>query len=713
MQCPICRNILAWTNLHPRVHHSELLEWIPLKKIMNIRTFAFAAIVVVLDASFLGGAKAADSLEEMSLEDLTKAKITSVSRKSQSLSNVPAAAFVISSDDIRRSGAQAIPDVLRMAPGIEVAQIDNGRYAVSARGFNGRFSNKLQVLIDGRSIYLPTFSGVMWENDPIALEDIERIEVIRGAGAAVWGVNAVSGVINIISKHSRDQTGGLVAPTIGTQGKGGFYARYGATLDEDSSWKLSAQGRHAEPSKEAVSGLDGEDRLNNASVDMRFDKKLRGGSDLAVWANAMNSSLGDKMTLDLASQVPLVLRPLASKQLDASQTIAGRYRWLSDAGIESSLQMSAQASSIEIEDFLKEERKTYDIDYQGRYTFSAHDLIWGFSHRTTSDSYVTNSVILSFNPSEFTQRTTGIFLQDEWTLIPETLQFGIGARWDYTNLGGNTVAPNATLMWTPTHSDTLWAKYAQAPRIPSRAEQNVTILNTLQPAQAPIPVPILLRTTGMGNLTAEKMEGIELGYRSQLSSSFNVDVTGYRYRYTEIVGGKAGSLDFMYFPASIIQNVSLYNTGKGWVNGAELAADWLVMPAWRLQLSYTWTRIEMDDSSNPIVQGVGKNNEAGTPRHHGSLRSQWNISDSQQLDAWVRGSAGFDRVNAPYTNLVHVPGYVTLDLRYAHKLNKDLELALIGRNLVGAKRTEYVSDYIPSVPTEIAPSFHLSARWTF
>jgi iron complex outermembrane receptor protein len=432
-----------------------------------------------------------------------------------------------------------------------------------------------------------------------------------------------------------------------------------------------------------------------------------------VWANAMNSSLGDKMTLDLASQTSLILRPIATRQLDSSQTIAGRYRWLTDAGIESSLQISAQASSIEIENFLKEERKTYDIDYQGRYTFSAHDLIWGISHRTSSDSYITNSMILSFNPSQFTQRTTGIFLQDEWTLIPETLQFGIGARWDYTNLGGNTVSPSATLMWTPTRNDTLWAKYAQGPRVPSRAEQNVSILNAVQPPQGSIPIPVVMRSAGDGSLKAEKMEGIELGYRSQLTSSFNIDLTAYRYRYTDIVGGKAGSQDFIYFPISIIQNVNLYNAGKGWVNGAELAADWLIMPSWRMQLSYTWTRIQMDDSNNPIVQGSGDNDKVGTPHHHGSLRSQWNLSANQQFDAWVRGSAGFDRVNAPYTNLVHVPGYVTLDLRFAHKLNKDLELAITGRNLVGARRVEFVSDYIPSVPIEISPSVLLSARWKF
>lgn len=675
-----------------------------------IKPFAF---LVALQAAFVAPARAADSLDEMSLEDLTKTEITSVSRKSQSLSNVPAAAFVISSEDIRRSGAQAIPDVLRMAPGIEVAQIDNGRYAVSARGFNGRFSNKLQVLIDGRSIYLPTFSGVMWENDPIALEDIERIEVIRGAGAAVWGVNAVSGVINIISKHSRDQAGGLVAPTVATQGKNSLYARYGAQIDEDTSWKLSAQGRHADPSKQAASGDDAEDRLNNAALDMRFDKKLGGGSELALWANAFNSSLGDLVRAEIAPSLPLTLRSFAVKQENASQTVAGRYRWLTNQGIESSVQISLNQTTTELKGTFKEERQTYDLDYQGRYTFDRHDVLWGLSHRTTSDDIYAPIALMSFSPTKYTQHISGVFVQDDWTLIPDTLELGAGARWDNSNLGGATFSPSATLMWTPSRRDTLWAKYARAPRLPSRAEQTVSIYSSVQPAVPPFQPAVLVRSSGDASLKAETMEGVELGYRSQLASTFNIDLTAYRYRYTGIVGGRAGSQSFDFWPLAVTQNINLYNAGKGWITGAEVAADWLVVPTWRLQLSYTWTRIAMDDSSNPLVQGAGDNAEVSTPRHHGSLRSQWNLSANQQFDAWLRGSAGFDRLNAPFTNLVRVPGYVTLDLRYAHKLNKDLELAITGRNLIGAHRTEFVSDYIPSVPLEIAPSLLLSARWKF
>jgi iron complex outermembrane receptor protein len=658
---------------------------------------------------------AADALDGLSLEDLTKTEITSVSRKSQSLANVPAAAFVISAEDIRRSGAQNLPEALRMAPGIEVAQIDNGRYAVTARGFNGRFANKLQVLIDGRSIYFPTFSGVMWENDAIALEDIERIEVIRGQGAAVWGVNAVSGVINVISKHSRDQKGGVVAPTIGTQGKANLYLRYGAAIDEDTTWKLSAQGRYAEPSNFLASGAEAEDRLSNATVDARFDRKIGNGSDLALWANATNSSLGDALNIAFANTLPLTLQPVSIKQTNNSQTLGGRYRWLTAGGIESSVQTSFQASSLALDHFYKEDRTTFDLEYQGRYTFAKHDVSWGLSHRSTADSISAYPGILTFTPNEFTQRTSGVFMQDDWTLIPDTLQFGLGARWDDTNLGGSTFAPNATLMWTPNRSNTLWAKYAQAPRMPSRAEQTVSVFSSVVPPSPQMPMAVLIRNSNSGqSLGAEKMEGVELGYRSQITPSFNLDLSAYRSRYTDVVSGKTTSIDpVTLFPLAVIQNVSLYNGGSGWINGAEISADWLVLPAWRLQLSYSWTRIEMDDSSNRLVQSAGEVDEQGTPRHYGSLRSQWNVSSTQQFDAWVRGSAGFYALNAPFPNLVRVPGYVTLDLRYAHKVNNDLELAITGRNLVGQKRTEFISDYLPSIPIEISPSLLFSARLKF
>ena len=253
-----------------------------------------------------------DSIDDLSLEELSKTEISSVSRRNQSLANVPAAAFVISAEDIRRSGATVLPDVLRMVPGIEVAQIDNGRYAVTARGFNGRFANKLQVLVDGRSIYSTLFSGVMWEHDPVPLDDIERVEVIRGPGAAMWGANAVNGVINIITRHSAAQSGGLIAPVAGTQGFGQLYGRYAGRLDADTTWRFSGQGRHADPSQRQFNGQESGDQLDQGQLNFRLDRQMGQGSDLAVWANTAHMRLGDLAWLD-----PVVRpAPPATRQSD-------------------------------------------------------------------------------------------------------------------------------------------------------------------------------------------------------------------------------------------------------------------------------------------------------------------------------------------------------------------------------------------------------------
>lgn len=356
--------------------------------------------------------------DDISLEDLTKTEISSVSRRNQSLSNVPAAAFVITAEDIRRSGALALPDVLRMVPGIQVAQIDSGRYAVTARGFNGRFANKLQVLIDGRSIYDPFFSGTVWEYDPIPLEDIERIEVIRGAGAAMWGVNAVNGVINIISRHSRSQSGGMLSSTIGTNGQGLLYARAGGNIDADTSWKISAQGRHAEPSKQLANDHYSEDSLTNGVVDFRFDRTLTAGSDLSLWANAGSSSVGDLYPLTPNPLNPSTLISVPVTQKVSNQTLGARYRWLTNQGIESSLQASFSSTSTELKGALDVDHNQFDLDYQGRYTFSAHDILWGASHRTVSDEMWARYVVEIAKP-EFTQRTTGVFVltTGRWSMI--------------------------------------------------------------------------------------------------------------------------------------------------------------------------------------------------------------------------------------------------------------------------------------------------------
>lgn len=705
----------------------------------------YTSVLMALLSVFSMNSQAADPfIDDLSLEELVKTDITSVSRKSQSISDVAAAAFVISAEDIRRSGAQALPDVLRMVPGIQVAQIDNGRYAVTARSFNGRFATKLQVLIDGRSIYHPLFAGVIWELDPIPLEDIERIEVIRGAGAVMWGANAVNGLINIISKPTRSQAGTTVSMSGGTQGNGYLYARFGQIVNDSTSWRLSAQGRHIDNSRQHDYPENARDRLDNSLIDFRLDHALGGGRDLSIWANATRTQTGDIWrTKPDWSQPGLRVSSYYPTQEMSSQSLVGRYRWLSDWGVESSLQMSVTNSGMEITNFIHESRTTYDLDYQGRRAFDRHDLIWGFNHQSSTDEISPNPPYISINGTSYTQRHSGIFLHDEWQLIADTLKLGLGARADNSSHNGTNYSANATMMWTPTRTDSAWLKLAQAPRTSVRAERDISIVGSAMVVQSSgFAIPVISYVNANGNLGPEMSRGLELGYRKQFSNTFSADLSTYRYRHTNLrTGSQTGQFSCSAFlpgqnttacnyfgiPTAFPGTLAMFNLtqtvneGAGWNNGIELSADWLPMPSWRLQLSYAWSTLKMDRSSDPIVNEDAEITERAHPRHVASLRSQWNIASNQQFDLWLRGSSGYQRVKLVDTvpnstgspRFDTVGGYVTVDLRYAYRWNKDLEFALIGRNLIGANRVEYISDYIPTTATEIPRTWLVSTRWTF
>ena len=709
------------------------------------------ALSIALLAIFSAGSHAAgDALDDLSLEDLVKTEITSVSRKSQSLSDVPAAAFVITAEDIRRSGAQVLPDVLRMAPGIEVAQIDNGRYAVTARGFNGRFATKLQVLVDGRSIYHPLFAGVLWELDPIPLEDIERIEIIRGAGGVMWGANAVNGVINIISKHTRSQAGGAITVSGGSKGTGNIYARIGQTSSDSTSWKLSVQGRHIEPSPLFDKSRDGIDRLNNAVVDFRLDHDIGSGRDLSIWANATRSRVSELWNTKADFSGPaLSLSYYTPTQELHSESLVTRYRWLSDAGIESSVHASLNHSGVDITEFINQTRTTVDLDYQSRYAFQRHDILWGLNHRSSKDEIDAVEPYIAIAGSSKTQRNTGMFVHDDWTLIPERLKLGAGVRADITSRNGTNYSTNATLLWTPTRTDSAWLKYARSPRTSSRGERDISILGgvSVVPYEvAPstyVNLPAITYVNANSKVGPENAQGVELGYRKQFSNAFSADVSAYSYRYTNLRSGNrtgmfgcsplfgalfdAAKCGYFGLNVSGAGTAALFienettNGMSGWTNGIELSADWLVTPTWRLQLSYSWSRLNIDRNTNTTIDANGQINERAAPRHYGSLRSQWNITPSQQFDIWLRASGGFDRVNlidtVPNTTgqptFTHVPGYLTADIRYAYRVNKDLEFALTGRNLINSHRLEYVSDFLPTAATAITPTWLISTRWSF
>ncbi|MGB0129616.1 MAG: TonB-dependent receptor plug domain-containing protein, partial [Rhodocyclaceae bacterium] len=352
-----------------------------------------AALASCLCAAALPAAADAP-LADLSLEDLLSIEVTSVSRKAQRLTDAAAAAFVVTSEDIQRSGATTIPEALRMVPGIEVARLGSGRWAVSARGFNGRFANKLLVLMDGRSIYSPLFSGVFWEAEDTLLEDIERIEVIRGPGAAMWGANAVNGVINIITKKARDTQGGLITARAGVQETGGLSARYGGAAGDGGHFRLWGKTFAHDESSAPGGGSDANDRWKASRAGFRLDKNLAAGSNLTLIGNVYDGKSND--TLLFPTLFAPYQLPTAVAQKNRGANLLGRFDWTLENGSQATLQSYADVTELDILPLAKERRTTFDVDFQHRLQAGTrHDLVWGLGYRWSSDDVSTGDTTAS------------------------------------------------------------------------------------------------------------------------------------------------------------------------------------------------------------------------------------------------------------------------------------------------------------------------------
>ncbi len=400
---------------------------------------------------------------DLSLEELLKVEVQTASRKSQRLQDVASAVFVISREDIERSGATSLPEVLRLAPGVQVARLANNRWAVSARGFNGRFANKLLVLMDGRSIYSPLFSGVLWEMEDTLLDDVDRIEVIRGPGAALWGANAVNGVINIITRNARDTRGTLAVAGAGSEERSFGALRHGFAAGEGSV-RLWAKGFSRDESVD-LSGNRGNDDWHAARAGFRGDWNANAGSRLTVSGSIYNSPTGDRWN------VPSVTSPSGAIATDIEQGGSGanlllKHEWLPADGSASTLQAYVDRTEIDVIGVLGERRTTVDLDFQHRLApGGAHDVIWGLSHRQSRDQ-IRSGPLISILPDHQTYQLTSAFVHDEITLQPERLKLALGARLEHNNYTGLEPQPNARLIWTPTAHQALWGALSRAVQNP-------------------------------------------------------------------------------------------------------------------------------------------------------------------------------------------------------------------------------------------------------
>ena len=677
--------------------------------------FLSAASLCLAVALALAAPAAADPPEavDMSLEDLLNVEITSAARKSQRLNDVAAAVYVITREDIERSGATSIPEALRLAPGVSVARLANNRWAVSIRGFNSRFSNKLLVLMDGRSMYSQLFSGVLWEVEDTLLEDIERIEVIRGPGAAMWGANAVNGVINIITRRARDTQGNLLVAGAGSEESAFASFRHGGTAG-DGHYRVWGKAFSRDESV-TPEGHTANDYWRAGRAGFRGDWTMGGGHRLTVSGQAYYGPSGDTW------QVPDIRSPAGVTLTDVRQTAQGgfllaRNEWTLQGGSEAAVQAYVAAGELEVAGQFKEQRTTVDLDFQHRILLGErHDLIWGLGYRYSRDD-ISSGGMISIQPQKQGFSLASAFIQDEITLLPDTLRLLLGLRLEDNSFSGFAPLPNARMIWTPSVNQSLWGSASRALRVPSRAELGAQVDGSVIPPRSPInPTPLPILITNFPNerdLGNETLTAYEVGYRHQFAPALSADVALFYNLYDDLRGQMIGSPRLVLAPPQpyILRPVIPDDSLKARTKGVEIAVDWSPLPWWRIQPIYSYLDLHAwSKTGDPASLLSVATLNANSPQHQWSLRSSMALSERQQFDLWLRHAGKLGDSGSP----LYVPAYTTLDLRYAWRPTRDFELSLVGQNLLDGQHPESVSSLLPSRNLEIQRGYYLKARWQF
>ncbi|BCX89648.1 iron complex outermembrane recepter protein [Methylomarinovum tepidoasis] len=645
-------------------------------------------------------------LSELPLEDLLKLEVTSVSKKTQALTDAPAAIFVITQEDIRHSGATHVADLLRMVPGMDVARIDANKWAVNARGFNGRFANKLLVLIDGRSIYTPTFSGVYWEAIDLILEDIERIEVIRGPGAALWGVNAVNGVINIITRHAADTQGGLAFFGGGSELRGFGGARYGFRLGDKNYGRVYIKGTRHDDLVRADGGSAGDD-WSIISGGLRMDFHPGANDTLMLQGHAYGGDIDQGI-------YTVALAPPDYTFVQDHATQSGWHvltRWQHVLSPSSELRLQAFYDHSERDEIIMEQvNDVVDLDLQHQFNWGGwNDIVWGLEYRYTKDALRPPMNNFRLSPVGRDTHLASAFLQDQITLVPRALWLTLGSRLSHNTFTGFEIQPTARLLWAFHPKHRLWAAISRAVRTPSRSEEDtagaLTLGDPLKMRQNLLPLPLLVSISGNRNLRPEKLLAYELGYRFLPAPEMFVDLALFYHDYDDLVGQQPQSLRFQGTYVELPLRFANVRTAD--LYGLELAAGWQPAQWLRSDLAYTFLHTDIDTSK----EGKGTQVEK-SPRHQVSLQIRTHPWKAVDFDAWFRYVSPAEALFALDSRAKRISRYFALDLRLAWHPVEALELSVVGRNLVNSRHLEYVQENFVA-PTEVQRSVYGRLKWCF
>ena len=644
-------------------------------------------------------------LTKLTIEELSEIEVTTVSKKSQKLSETASAVFVITQEDIRRSGVTSIPEALRIVPGLQVARIDSNRWAVSSRGFNDQFANKLLVMVDGRSIYTPMFSGVRWETKDTLLEDIERIEVVRGPGASLWGANAVNGVINIITKNAENTQGGLVIVGSGSdeRGFGGF--RYGGKLGENAFYRVYGKYFNRDSFVDATDtdhdAADGWEQLRGG---FRVDWNPSEADIVTFLGSAYNGKRGHKEVI--TSLLPPFENEIDLDSDTAGGHILGRWKHTFTATSDMALQLYYDRTTWDDETFW-EIRDTFDIDFQHRFALGKlQEIVWGFGYRFTTDD-LNNRYTLSFNPESRGDNLFSAFILDEFKFFNNQLHLTLGSKFEHNDYTGFEFQPNTRIIWTPNDRHSVWTALSRAVRTPSRIENDgrgnsTVVANPLIPDGR----PLLLSFFGDHDLESEDLFSYEIGYRFKVTDMFSLDIATFYNVYNNLRTLEPGYpfIESLPSPSHLLIPINTNNKMDGETYGIEIVSNWQVLEWWQIKNSYTYLDMELhldNDSKDLLSEGQEKQ----SPQNQFMARSIMNLPWDLELDTLFRYVDNLSDLD--------VNSYINLDLRLGWKPKDNIEISIVGQNLLDSNHKEFDSTLFNIQPAEIERGVYGNIKWRF
>jgi len=639
-----------------------------MRSIMIVCTCLWAFAVA---SAYSEPSPSAQDLTQLSIEELMQIEVVTASKKAQPVWDVPASVYVITADDIHRMGATSIPEVLRLVPGVHVGIIDASKWAVAVRGFNGRYSNKLLVLMDGRSVYTPFFSGVYWDaQPPLFMEDIERIEVIRGPGAALWGANAVNGVINIITKSARETQGTLWVSGAGSEEKtfGGW--RVGGKLGENGYYRAYTLYQERDNLEQDTEHVPNNDSWLVRRSGFRADWNRSPTESFILHGEVYTGRAGQRL------RVLDVILP-GSRTVDDRYTISGYYlmgTWNRQRGnITDTLHVyydHTGRSPIELTQF----RDIVDLSWQQRIQANdRHDILWGIEHKYTSDRTFAG-LLMSLQPPSRVDHIFGAFVQDDITLNDNT-RLTIGSKLENNSYTAWEVQPNLRLLWKPNEKSVWWGAVSRAVRMPTRAERSIIIQAYYEGMTSGL--PMISRIYGSPDFHSEEVTAYELGYRCQPHQNLSLDVSAFYNVYRNLRSFEPADPFVETTPVPhLVIPVYMSNKIYGRTYGFEVSARWNVTKNWTLDLGYaniTYRLQHAPDSKDPF--NLHSDSTSNTPRHQFNIGSHLNLLRGWHLDTYL---FFVDRL----FGMNFLPSYYRLDVSIGWQVTDRVKMRITLQNLL-------------------------------